>query len=205
MTDTGIPYPVFVVTGTLIWQTFAISLMAPLNSVQANKNILVKVNFPREAVIISGLYETIFNVGISISIAFIFLLSSGLIPDWHIILFLPAIVLLILFGTGIGLLLLPIGTLYKDIQYGLPSVLQFLMYLSPVVYAQPDFFGLASVLKYNPVAPLINWARSSMVGQSYIPSLDVLLIITGISILILFAGLILQRISMEILVERMGS
>jgi lipopolysaccharide transport system permease protein len=166
---------------------------------------LVKINFPREAIFISGLYEMMFNVFISLIVGFLFILLFGIFPDWHLIFFIPAILLLILFGTGLGLLILPIGVLFKDVQYGMPSILQFLMYLSPVVYAQPFFGGLTSFLQYNPVSPLINWARASITGGEYVPPAQVILIISGIILFCLIFGLILQRIAMKIMIERMGS
>jgi lipopolysaccharide transport system permease protein len=46
--STDLPYPVFVIIGTVLWQLFTDSLNSPLNLVIANKPMLAKVNFPRE-------------------------------------------------------------------------------------------------------------------------------------------------------------
>jgi lipopolysaccharide transport system permease protein len=46
--STDLPYPVFVIIGTVLWQLFTDSLNSPPNLVTANKPMLAKVNFPRE-------------------------------------------------------------------------------------------------------------------------------------------------------------
>ncbi|MBT8054682.1 MAG: ABC transporter permease, partial [Gammaproteobacteria bacterium] len=49
--DTGMPYPVFVLTGTVLWQTFVEALNAPLKMINQSRAMLSKINFPREALI----------------------------------------------------------------------------------------------------------------------------------------------------------
>jgi len=43
--DTGMPYPLFVLTGTVLWQTFADALDSPLKIVSESKSMLAKINF----------------------------------------------------------------------------------------------------------------------------------------------------------------
>ena len=60
--ETDIPYPVFVLVGTTLWQVFTESLNAPLKSVTTAKPMLAKINFPREALIVSAFYQVLFNL-----------------------------------------------------------------------------------------------------------------------------------------------
>ena len=52
---TDVPYPVYVLVGTILWQLFTESLNAPLKTVNASKAMLSKINFPREALIVSAI------------------------------------------------------------------------------------------------------------------------------------------------------
>jgi lipopolysaccharide transport system permease protein len=52
--ETDIPYPVFALVGTTLWQVFTESLNAPLKSVTMARPMLAKINFPREALIVSA-------------------------------------------------------------------------------------------------------------------------------------------------------
>ena len=59
---TVIPYIAYVLAGTTVWSAFAEGLLVPLNSLVANKVLLTKVNFPREALIIGGLGQLVTNL-----------------------------------------------------------------------------------------------------------------------------------------------
>ena len=59
-----IPYPVFVLFGTLLWQVFVASLSAPLKAVGENRLMLARINFPREALILSGIGQVLFDFAI---------------------------------------------------------------------------------------------------------------------------------------------
>ena len=53
---TAIPYAAFAVIGTTLWQTFVDAIQSPSTSVLNAKAVLSKVNLPREAILIAGLY-----------------------------------------------------------------------------------------------------------------------------------------------------
>ena len=93
---TDIPYPAFVMFGTVLWQLFAESVNAPLNAVAANKSILAKINFPREALILSSIGQILFNLGIKFLIlAAVFVIFQ--IPlTWGVLLAPFAILMLML-------------------------------------------------------------------------------------------------------------
>ena len=57
-----IPYPVYVMVGTILWQVFVEAVNAPLKSVTAAKPMLAKINFPREALIIASFYMVVYGV-----------------------------------------------------------------------------------------------------------------------------------------------
>jgi lipopolysaccharide transport system permease protein len=61
ITGTGIPYPAFAMMGTLLWQVFVDAIMSPPNSFNSAKSMLAKINFPREAILLGGLYMVVFN------------------------------------------------------------------------------------------------------------------------------------------------
>ena len=63
---TGSNYALFVITGTMLWSVFSNAVTMPIQSIQANAPILVKVNFPREALMITAFYEIVFTSLISL-------------------------------------------------------------------------------------------------------------------------------------------
>ena len=134
---TSIPYPLYVFSGTLLWSVFMESLNAPLILTNAAKSMLSKINFPREAIILSGIYQSLFNGMIKVTLIMIVFVIFGIYPGWSLLLFPIAFFSLILTGTAIGLLLTPVGMLYTDMGRAIPLAMQFLMYLTPIVFPIP--------------------------------------------------------------------
>ena len=162
----SLPYSVYVFTGTMIWAIFMDAVNAPLQRTSAARQMLAKINFPREALIVSGIYQTLFNGAIKIVLLLSALMLFGIYPGWTLILFPIGILSLILAGTALGLLLTPIGVLYTDIGKSMPLLMQFLMYLTPVVFPMPNSGWAAIVFKLNPVTPLILTTRDWLTGFS---------------------------------------
>ena len=163
--ETSIPYPLFVLTGTLLWSILIDALNAPLQQVNANKALLAKINFPREALILSGVYQTLFNAAIKLGILLLVLPFLGVHPGWGGLLIPLGLFSLVLSGTAVGLLITPLGVLYGDIGRGIPLITQFLMYLSPVVFPLATTGWTAQLMRLNPLTPLILNARSWFTGQ----------------------------------------
>lgn len=202
---TDIPYPVYVFAGTMLWSIFIESLQAPLQKTMLSKSMLTKLNFPREAILLSGVYQSIFNSCIKMVIMISGLLVMGFpFAGWTLLLFPFALLSLILAGTSLGLLITPIGLLYTDIGKGLPLVLQFLMFLTPVVFPIPKSGLVSTIISYNPITPLIVTARNWLTGY---PSqfLDGFVLVNIVLAVLLIIVLIFYRIAMPILIERMSS
>lgn len=204
ISDTQIPYPVYVFSGTMLWAILMDAINAPLQQATAAKAMLAKLNFPREALIISGIYQTLFNAAIKIILLMIALPILGI--NFNItVLFLPlGILSLVLVGTTIGLFITPVGLLYTDIGKVLPLMMQFLMYITPVVFAIPDEGLAATLFNINPLTPVILTARDWLTG---IPTehLFGFCLINLSALLILGIVWIVFRLAMPILIERMSA
>jgi lipopolysaccharide transport system permease protein len=204
LSDTGIPYPVYVFSGTLIWSIITEAINTPTITTNAAKGMMTKINFPKEALIISGIYKLLFNSSIKIGILLILVFLYGVGFHWSLFLLPLAILGAILFGTTIGLFITPIGMLYSDIAKIISLGLRLLMYITPVVYAIPKEGIMKTIMQWNPFTPLILTTRDFIIGASpeYI---TYYLWIMVVCIPLFFLGLIFYRISIPILVERMSA
>jgi lipopolysaccharide transport system permease protein len=122
----------------------------------------------------------------------------------NFLLFPVAIISLVMAGMAIGLLLTPIGILYNDIAKGLPILMQFLMYLSPVVFALPHEGPIAKLTLYNPLTPLVVTSRAWLSGNSTFLLSEFFFVNIGLAILFLFAW-ILFRVAVPMLIEKISS
>jgi len=202
--STALPYPLYVFTGTMIWAIFMDAVNAPLQQTIAARQMLAKINFSREALILSGIYQTLFNCAIKIVMLLLTLLIMGVYPGWALIWFPFGILSLILAGTAVGLLLTPIGMLYTDIGKSLPLLMQFLMYLTPVVFPVPKTGWATAVYKLNPMTPLVLTTRDWLTGNS--PDYLIYFLFVNLAIIgLLLVVWIVYRTAMPILIERMSA
>lgn len=201
--DTGIPYPAFVLIGTVLWQTFADSISSPLKTLTAAKPMLAKINFPREALLLSGLLDVMFNFLIRMALVIAVLLYYWIAVPASFPLMLAGVFALVCLGFMIGLLLAPIALLYADVGQALTLVLSFWMLVTPVVYVGAATGALATVSNLNPVSPLIVTTRDWMtLGTA--TQLEPALWIFAATVFLLFFGWMFYRVTMPILIERMG-
>jgi lipopolysaccharide transport system permease protein len=203
VSEVGLPYPVYVFIGTMLWAIFMDALNGPLQRVNAAKAMLSKLNFPRESLILSGLYQTLFNASIKIVLILGFMIVMGVRPGWTTLLFPIAIAALLLVGTAVGLLLTPVGVLYSDVGRATPLVLQFTMYVTPVVFPMPKEGWTATLFQWNPLTYLIVTGRDWLTGNRT-EHLLAFFAISGVALVLLLVAWMIYRIAMPILIERMG-
>ena len=152
----------------------------------------------------SGILQTLFNGSIKFGLVIVVLFLFGVYPDWHLILFPLAAMSMILVGTTVGLLITPIGLLYTDVGKGIPLVMQFLMFVSPVVFPVPTADWAAKIFELNPLTPLILVARDWLTGMPT-ENLWPFVTINLLFLLVLLMVGIIYRIAMPIMIERIGT
>lgn len=201
--DTGIPYPAFVMIGTLLWQAFLESLTKPITSLTASKAMLTKLNFPRIAPVLAGIGETTVTSAIRLLLLIPIFVFAGVEASWTIVFFPFAYLAMVLLGVAIGSFLTPIGLLYTDIAKSIGLLGQFVMYATPVVYPIASEGFLSWVNKINPVTYLLEIGRATLVGGSF-EYLPMALIISGCAFALLLVGWIIFHVTVPRIIERMG-
>lgn len=202
--ETDIPYPVFVLVGTTLWQLFVESLNAPLSAVIQAKPMLAKINFPREALIVSAFYQMLFSLFIKSFIILGVFMVFRVQVTFGLLLAPLAIVMLILLGMSLGLLVTPLGALYTDIQSGLTMAIQFLFFVTPVVYPPPQTFPYSLIAVLNPVSPIITGARD-LLTTGVLTNAYSFFVVSALTILALFTTWVVYRLALPIIIERMSA
>jgi lipopolysaccharide transport system permease protein len=200
----SIPYPVYVMVGTLLWQGFVDALNSPIKLLAQSKSMLAKVNFPREALILAGLGEVIFNFAIRLALLIVVFLWFGVsLPStaWLA----PFGVLSVLtLGLMIGLLLSPLGMLYQDVERSIAVFVSLWFFLTPVVYTPPTRWPASLLATLNPISPLLVTTRA-MLTTGLLTQTRGFLIISGATLGLLLFGWLLYRLAMPHLIERMSA
>lgn len=199
--DTGVPYPLFAFSGTLLWAILVDSINMPLRSTQGAKGIMSKINFPKEALILSGFYKLLFNSSFKILLLIFFFIFYQVSPGIGVLWFPLTVLGLILAGVTFGLFITPFGMLYNDVSRAITMSLRFIMYITPVVYVIPKEGMMKTIMEYNPLTPLILVNRHVLLGLE-MQYMTYFLIIMAVLLPLFCLALVLYRVSIPIIVER---
>jgi len=167
--DAGeLPYPLFALSGLLLWLFFANAVVNSTHSLVSNANLITKVYFPR-------MFIPAASVGAGlVDLAIAFVLLIGLCFYYRLVLtlnllLLPLFILMIaLLALGVGLLSAAFTVKYRDLRHALPFIIQLWMFASPVIYPTsiiPDRWKW--LIAINPIAGIVEGFRASLTGLPF--------------------------------------
>lgn len=163
MTKLNIPYPLFALSGMVIWSFFSSGLSNAANSMVNNSNIIKKVYFPRLIIPFSAILSSSIDFMISLVLLFIVLLCFQAPVNWLHLLYLPLALIMISFATlGIGMFLAALNIKYRDVRYMLPFFIQGMLFISPIMFpvSISNNAVATTILQFNPVAGALELIRS---------------------------------------------
>ena len=130
----GYPYPVFVYSALLPWTFFANAISSSSNSLVGFAQLLSKVYFPRLIIPLSAVGSSIldFAVASTVLLGMMIFYKVG----WTSNLMLAPLLLLgvAFIALGVGTCLSAVTVTYRDFRYVLPFMIQFWMFVTPVIY-----------------------------------------------------------------------
>lgn len=187
----SLPYPVFAMSGLLIWNIFSSGLMNAGNSMVTNANIIKKIYFPRLIIPVSAVLVSLFDFLPSLVIFIILLFYYHI--QVNILLFIPLLVVSICFTAiatfGLGSLLAALNIKYRDFRYIIPFMIQAFLFLTPVIYPLSILHtpALRYALALNPVYGAIELFRFSLTQYSL--DMNLLMISFSSSLFFFITGL----------------
>ena len=190
----NIPYPIFSYTALLPWGLFTTALNQASRSLTTNQNMVTKIYFPRLVLPISSVLAGLVDFAIAFVILIGLMIYYGVTPAWNILWTLPLFLLLsIIAALGVSLWLSAINVQYRDVNYALPFLTQFWLFITPVAYSASVISAKWQlVYSLNPMAGVVNGFRWALLGAGSGPDLA-LWISVGISLLVLISGLFYFR------------
>lgn len=161
-------FPLYVLTGTTIYNLFTSGTTMCLNALFGNKNFLIKTQLSKNIYILEKIFVAFRNFLFSLMIYAFVLALYRIQPSVTWLLFIPDILLLLVMMTGIGKLLAVINVTFADITYFYKIFTLFLMYGSAIFY---HVNRLSPVMQngmlINPLYIVIAIARKCMMEGIY--------------------------------------
>lgn len=161
--DTGdIPYAVFSYTAMAPWLLFSTSLTDMTESVVNNMNLVSKIYFPREILVIAALLARLLDFFIAYFVLLFLIWFYKLPLSFIELLYLPLILVIQLcLSLGLGLIGSSLNVFYRDIRHVVTLVLQLWFYATPIIYPNtlvPEKWRY--VYNLNPMVGIIESYRS---------------------------------------------
>jgi lipopolysaccharide transport system permease protein len=159
----SIPYPLYAVAGTALWQFFSVGLTLSANSLVNSGSMVTRINFNRESLVISAIAQGFVPSLVQIVVLFILFASYQIMPPITVLLVPLAMIPLLLLTLGLGLILSIVNGVFRDVGLGISTLLTFLMFATPILYAKPTGGIVATISQYNPLYYLVSVPRDLLI------------------------------------------
>ncbi len=166
----GVPYALFAYSGLLPWSAFSSGLQTSASALTSHASLLTKVYFPRELLpltyVVAALTDLLIASTALAGLMFWYGLPLTRTAWWA----LPALLVMTVFLTGMGLLLSAFQVRYRDVGLAMPVLMQVWLFATPVLYPldlarhalSPSLFSLYIA---NPMAGVVDTFRRALVLQ----------------------------------------
>jgi lipopolysaccharide transport system permease protein len=130
----GIPYPVFAVSGMVMWLFFSEAISRASESTVASETLITRVYFPRVIIPLAAVMPQLLDF----ALGFLVVIGAMLLYEVDLslrVLLLPVVVLVALTtALGIGLWLSALHVRYRDIQHVVPFAILVGLFITPITY-----------------------------------------------------------------------
>lgn len=183
-------YPVYLLTGLLVYQFFAGGTNGAMRSMISNAGILKTIYIPKYLYSLSAIFSNFVTYLLSLIVLFMVMAITHVNFTMYIVFASLPILALLLLTIGVGLIMATINVFFRDVQYLYGILLLMLMYLTPIFYPPeivPDSFRF--IQTYNPLFAIIQCCRSCFLyGTLY--NMQDLFFAMGTGIVALFVGIL---------------
>jgi ABC-2 type transport system permease protein len=184
-------FALWLACGLLPWMFLNNIITTGMGTIVGNANLIQKVYFPREALVLSNSLSWLFTFSIEMAVLVVATLLFGGRP----LEFLPATVVLMLlltaFATGLALLLAVANVYFRDTQHFVGILMQLWFYASPIVYpltlVSQSHPQLVTLFRLNPVERFSEAFRNTLY-DGRMPSLGTTTYVVVASVLTLAVG-----------------
>jgi ABC-2 type transport system permease protein/lipopolysaccharide transport system permease protein len=149
-------YPLFVVSGLVVWIFFQSSLQTASASLLGHANLLKQVRFPRQLLPLAVVGTNL--VSLAVMLAVVLPLNLAFVPQTRSTFWAGLLMLLPLVGlvSGLGIVVAAATVVFRDVEHLLATVLLPWFFLTPVFYT---FEQLPRIEEHARVADFLHYAN----------------------------------------------
>jgi len=179
----------FIFCGLLPWMAISESLNRGTVSIIENSNLVQKVVFPKEILILYVVASSFFHELMGMTILIIYLCIFGTPPGTVALLIIFIFILQLIFSAGLGFFFSTLNVFIRDTTPLLGAFMTMWFFLTPIVYDATRIPGkYQPFFKVNPLYYLVNMYRAVLL-ENKLPNLFDIAAFSGFALLIFVVGL----------------
>lgn len=165
--NTDKTYPVYILTGRLLYSMFSSATGSAMKSIRANGAMIKKVYVPKYLYPLSTVLYNYVIFLLSLIVLFIVSVVLGIEPSIYLLQAFVPLLNILLLSLGVGMILGTFSVFFRDLEYLWNVALLLIMYASAIFYYPERLLnsGYGFILKYNPLYCVIANFREAIFGQ----------------------------------------
>lgn len=182
-------YPVYLLSGKLLFDLFANSTSGAMNSIRANRQIIKKVYVPKYMFTLGVVSSEFVNYLISLIVLVLVMIVTRAPFYLTIVYMVIPVIFMFIFAIGVGLILATLTTFFTDVKYLWGVMIMLLSYLTPLFYPIsiiPKKFLIFFYL--SPIYAAVSSCRDCILYNCF-PNLNLLLYLIFSAIVALVIGI----------------
>lgn len=160
-------FPVYILTGRLLYSFFSNGTKAALRSVRTNSGMIKKVYVPKYMYPLASVLSGYVMFLISMIVLALVAVVRGVYPTLRLLWIFVPLLQILLITVGVGLLLATMTVFFRDVEYLWGVALMLLMYASAIFYQVESVANAANmwIFKLNPLYAVIVNFRNAVFGN----------------------------------------
>jgi ABC-2 type transport system permease protein len=160
----GKDFPVYILTGRLLYTFFSNSTKAAMKSIRSNSAMIKKVYVPKYIYPFSTILSNYVIFMISMLILFLAAIVFHVKPTFYIFQAIIPLFLLLVLAMGVGMILATLAVFFRDLEYLWGVILMLIMYTCAIFYHVNDLKlgGNSWIFKLNPLFLIIENFRDAV-------------------------------------------
>ncbi|WP_225780883.1 ABC transporter permease [Xenophilus sp. Marseille-Q4582] len=164
-TDLGRYFP-HLALGIIFWSFFNALVVDACNIFILSSNYLKQGHFPVAMFVWRSTARNTIQLAHQIVLYVPVAWWAGVPLSWNMLLFIPGMLLALVNAHALGLLLGMVSARFRDVAQIVISVMQFLMFLTPVFWMPENLPDRAQYVLWNPLAQLLDLLRAPLLGHA---------------------------------------
>ncbi len=195
-------YAIYLLCGIVMFNGFNDCCNQAMRAITSNASLITKVYVPKMIYPVTKVFSASINIVLSmlplLLVTIVYGLFNGLYLNWSVLLLPIALILLIMFAVGMGMLLSSLMVFFHDVEFLWGVLSTIWMYATPIIYStslleRSGADWLVTIIKFNPMYHYVDFLRTIIInGCSPAISEYVICLLFSVGML-LIGGLVFKK------------